>query len=135
MKTLWPVLLCAVVINLGCNKSAEKETRTDPNKYRDYHDYHSYANPEKVRVRHVVLDLAADFNARTLTGSSLLTVERNGDDRNSPLVLDTRDLKITAAESSTDGSHSFAPAKFTIGKSDPLLGAPLTIELPASVTH
>jgi leukotriene-A4 hydrolase len=91
-------------------------------------DVHSYANPEKVRVTHVDLDLAVNFDKKTIEGTSTLSVERvaAGDD---PLVLDTRGLTISGAEASTDGKR-FAKAEYALGASDPILGAPLTIKLP-----
>ena len=95
-------------------------------------DAHSYSNPEQVRVRHVDLDLDVLFDRKVLKGASTLTVERIKPDADS-LKLDTRDLKIIKAETSNDGK-SFAPAQFTLGAADKLLGAPLTIQLPPQAT-
>jgi leukotriene A-4 hydrolase/aminopeptidase len=91
-------------------------------------DAHSYSNPQEVRVRHVALDLDVLFDRKVLRGASTLTVERVKSDVDS-LKLDTRDLKITKAEASIDGT-SFTPAQFTLGAADKILGAPLTIQLP-----
>jgi leukotriene-A4 hydrolase len=95
-------------------------------------DAHSYSNPEQVRVRHVDLDLDVLFDRKVLKGASTLTVERIKPDSDS-LKLDTRDLKIIKAETSNDGK-SFAPAQFTLGAADKLLGAQLTIQLPPQAT-
>jgi leukotriene-A4 hydrolase len=95
-------------------------------------DAHSYSNPEQVRVRHVDLDLDVLFDRKVLKGASTLTVERIKPDSDS-LKLDTRDLKIIKAETSNDGK-SFAPAQFTLGAADKLLGAQLTIQLPTQAT-
>jgi leukotriene-A4 hydrolase len=80
-------------------------------------DIHSWSTPDAVRVRHLDLDLDVDFNAKILTGSVELHVERTapGD-----LVLDTRDLEIHAVENA---------AGFKLGEADPVLGAPLRIRL------
>src|SRR5207249_4743589 len=48
--------------------------------------------------------------------------------------LDTRDLKIFKAEASSDGKN-FTPTQFTLGEVDKILGAPLTIQLPAQTSH
>ncbi len=95
-------------------------------------DAHSYSNPEHIRVRHVDLDLEVLFDRKVLKGASTLTIERVNS-RADTLRLDTRDLKIIKAEASTDGTN-FAPARFTLGAADKILGAPLTIELPAQAT-
>jgi leukotriene-A4 hydrolase len=91
-------------------------------------DAHSYSNPQEVRVRHVALDLDVLFDRKVLKGASTLTIERVKSDVDS-LKLDTRDLKITKAEASIDGT-SFTPAQFKLGAADKILGAPLTIQLP-----
>jgi len=95
-------------------------------------DAHSYSNPEQVRVRHVDLDLDVLFDRKVLKGATTLTVERVKSDADS-LKLDTRDLKVVKAETSNDG-NSFAPAQFTLGAADKILGAPLTIQLPPQAT-
>src|SRR5262245_19168148 len=95
-------------------------------------DAHSYSNPEWVRVRHVDLDLNVLFDRKVLKGSTTLTIERIKPDADS-LKLDTQDLKIIKAETSNDG-NSFAPAQFTLGAADKILGAPLAIQLPPRAT-
>jgi leukotriene-A4 hydrolase len=88
-------------------------------------DPHSYAQPAQARVQHVALDLAVAFEERTLAGTVVLDVE--GDSR---LVLDTRDLTIESVEASPDGTE-FRPARWELGVRDKILGAPLTVQLPA----
>jgi leukotriene A-4 hydrolase/aminopeptidase len=95
-------------------------------------DYHSYANPEHVRVRHVDLTLKIDFEKQVIDGVAILHVERTSNDAKQPLILDNRDLRIDQVATSVD-AREFKPAKFAIGKSDPILGSPLTIELPEQV--
>ncbi len=87
-------------------------------------DVHSYARPAEARVTHVALDLGADFDAKMLAGTATLTVARAAGARE--IVLDTRDLTI---ERVTDAAG--APLAFRMGASDPMLGAPLTVALPA----
>jgi aminopeptidase N len=62
-------------------------------------DPHSHAQPGKVAVRHLALDLGVDFNARTLAGTAKLTLQRT--DRTAPLILDDAGLvieSVTACE-------------------------------------
>ncbi|HEX2490336.1 MAG TPA: M1 family aminopeptidase/hydrolase, partial [Blastocatellia bacterium] len=103
--------------------SAETTANTD-----DRRDAHSYSNPEQVRVRHVELDLEVLYDRKVLKGLSTLTIERTQAGADT-LKLDTRDLKIFKAETSKDGTN-FAPAQFTLGASDKVLGAQLTVQLP-----
>ena len=95
-------------------------------------DVHSYANPSAVRVRHVDLDWDVLFDQKILKGATTLTVERTS--QTEPLILDTRDLKIERVETSVNGLQ-YASATFNVGTSDKILGAPLTIPLPARATR
>ena len=78
-------------------------------------DVHSHANPEQVRVRHVDLDLAVDFDRQRLHGHATLTVERTSADEKQPLILDSRKLLIEKVETSAEGQR-FQPGRFTVGK-------------------
>jgi leukotriene A-4 hydrolase/aminopeptidase len=97
---------------------------------RAVEDVHSYSNPAEVRVRHVDLDWDVLFDQKILKGSATLTLERTARGRTAPLILDTRNLGVTRVEASTGGS-TWSEAQFTLGTSDAILGAPLTIQLPA----
>lgn len=98
-------------------------------KYSDRVDHHSYSRPNEARVLGVALDLEVLFEERILRGSAVLSIDHI--DPSKPLVLDTRDLKITSAEASIDSS-TFKATPFRAGAADKVLGAPLTIQLPRS---
>jgi len=89
-------------------------------------DVHSYANPEEIRVRDVALDLDVDFGKRILSGTATLHFERS-DPAADRLVLDTRGLDVARAESGR--GQAWAAARHEIGPADPILGAPLSIQL------
>lgn len=95
-------------------------------------DVHSYSNHSAVRVRHVDLDWEVLFDQKILKGNTTLTIERSSPAE--PLILDTRDLKIEKVETSANGQN-YAPGTFTVGTSDKILGAPLTIPLPPGATR
>jgi leukotriene A-4 hydrolase/aminopeptidase len=97
-------------------------------------DYHSYSNPEQVIARHVELEWDVLFDQKILKGTAVLSIERVGSSKNAPLILDTRNLSITKVETSANGTN-YSETKFTVGKVDPILGAPLTIELPENATR
>ena len=50
------------------------------------------ARPEIARVKHVDLDLSADFEARTLSGTATLDI--TGEPGATQVILDTRNLDI-----------------------------------------
>ncbi len=87
-------------------------------------DIHSYAQPQVARVTHVALDLVADFEGRTLSGSATLDV--TGQAGATQVVLDTRNLDIRSV---TDAEGR--PLVFALGEENPLLGRPLTVTVPA----
>ena len=97
-------------------------------------DTHSYSNPQAVRVTAVDLDWNVLFDKKILQGTAILSFERASKKTNAPLILDTRDLKITKVEASSDGGKSYKTTKFNVGAADKILGAPLTIQLPADAT-
>ena len=68
-----------------------------------------------MRVRHVALDLSVSFPEKVLRGSATLTIDR--ENAGKPLILDSRDLKISRVEVSPDGT-TWAPATFQIGAAD-----------------
>ncbi|WP_147653813.1 M1 family metallopeptidase [Vulcaniibacterium gelatinicum] len=91
-------------------------------------DEHSYAEPHKVRITDLALDLALDFAAKTLSGTAIYTLEWR-DPTATELVLDTRDLRIVKAEGlAADGS--WQPLEFALAEKDKTLGSKLTIRAP-----
>src|SRR5258708_5201589 len=84
----------------------------------------SYANVEQVRTRHIALDLSVDFKKSQISGTAALELERV-DPAAKQVVLDTQDLDIRKVETSADG-EVWLKGQFTLGKSDEVLGAPLT---------
>lgn len=91
------------------------------------HDIHSYGNPEQARVRHLNLDLEVLFDQLSIRGTAVLTIDRLSKQAKR-LVLDSRALQIDEAEISPDGAR-YREARFDIGKADPILGAPLDIDI------
>ncbi|QNU15278.1 M1 family metallopeptidase [Thermomonas sp. XSG] len=91
-------------------------------------DEHSYAQPDKVRTTDLALDLAIDFDSKTIGGTATYALDWV-DKSATQLVLDTRDLTIDKAEGQTaDGK--WEPLKFALSDKDKVLGSALTIETP-----
>ena len=126
------VALVAAFWMTACAKAPSSVQKTEQNPYENRHDYHSYANPEDVRVRHVALDLSVSFPEKVLRGSATLRFDRVNAGK--PLILDSRDLKISRVEASPDGT-TWAPTTFQVGAAQRFLGSPLTIALPAKASQ
>jgi leukotriene-A4 hydrolase len=80
-------------------------------------DVHSWSRPDRVRVRHLDLDLDISFERKVLEGAVTLHFDRTSGDE---LILDTRDLSIDSVADA---------ASFELGEADAVLGAPLRIRL------
>ena len=85
-------------------------------------DIHSYAQPLVARVTHIDLDLTADFEHQKMTGTAALDIAAAPDAKE--VVLDSKGLVIHGV---TDAKGAALP--WTLGKADPILGAPLTVQL------
>ena len=90
-------------------------------------DPHSYAEPDKVSVRALALDLALDFDKKQLSGSASLALQWH-DAEALTLVLDTRDLNIESVEA-VDAEGRASAAEFRLAERDPILGSALHIQL------
>ena len=91
-------------------------------------DEHSFAQPDKVRTTDLALDLAVDFDKKTISGTATYALDWV-DKAATQLVLDTRDLTIAKAEGlGADGQWS--PLTFALSDKDKVLGSALTIEAP-----
>jgi leukotriene-A4 hydrolase len=91
-------------------------------------DEHSYAEPAKVAIKDLTLDLKVDFDTKTLSGTATYQLDWK-DAAATALVLDSRDLTIAAVEG-TDAKGAWSPLKFALAAADPVLGSKLTIETP-----
>jgi leukotriene-A4 hydrolase len=90
-------------------------------------DEHSYAEPNKVSIQHLALDLSVDFAGKTLAGSATLDLNWK-DAATKQLIVDTRDLVIEKIES-VDGDKMSA-LTFSLDKADPIFGSALRIDTP-----
>src|SRR5258705_1499899 len=97
-------------------------------------DIHSFSNPDQIQVQHFDLDCDVLFDQKILKGTATLSVERQVESGNPPLILDTRNLRIESVEVA-EGDRPFSEVKFTLGANDPILGAPLTIPMPPGGTR
>jgi aminopeptidase N len=92
------------------------------------HDEHSYAEPDKVRIGDLALDLALDFDRRQLAGTATYALKWL-DPNATQLVLDTRDLAIAKVEG-VDKQGQWTPLQYALATPDPILGSKLTVQVP-----
>jgi len=90
-------------------------------------DEHSYAEPEKVRLRDLALNLFVDFGTRTLRGSADLALSWQ-DETARELVLDTRDLTIERVLGRR-GDSGWRRLDFSLDAPDPIFGSALRIKM------
>jgi aminopeptidase N len=121
MKPSSLVLMCAVLA-AGCGGGTDTPMTPIPA------DASSYANVNAFVTRHLVLDLTANFDNRTLAGTAELQLERR-DAAATELVLDTRDLTIQNAEAAI-GTGAFVPTAFRLDQATPAFGSALRITMP-----
>jgi leukotriene-A4 hydrolase len=89
----------------------------------DKNDIHSFAKPHEARVKHLDLQIEADFEGRRLTGTATYALEKAKDaDR---IVFDTDGLEILQITLDKET----APARYTLGERTAHLGQPLTVFL------
>ena len=87
-------------------------------------DVHSWAQPQIARVRHVDLDLTADFASKTLSGTATLDV--TGEPGATQVILDIKNLEIRSVADDKGNALQFA-----LGAEDPIKGQALTVTVPA----
>ena len=111
MKAEWRVIACAIAA-LGACRGRAARPPVDP---------HSFAEPDRVHVRALTLDLDVAFDTKVLAGTAKLELERV--DRSAPLVLDDEGLVISSVVDCAGkklGWHVGAHSS---------IGAPLRIDL------
>ena len=132
IRRFLPALLLALLA-VGCQRESGDPTAVTPTTgpapaAASDRDEHSYAEPEKVVTEDLALDLALDFDAKTIAGTATYTLQWK-DPSATQLVLDTRALTISRVEGETDGQ--WQPLQYALAEPDATLGSKLTIETPA----
>ncbi|TDJ67750.1 MAG: M1 family peptidase [Planctomycetota bacterium] len=110
------LLLAPLLIGAACRSAPQSNapsTRMDP---------HSYAEPDRVRVTHLDLELTLDFESQTAAGQAALALDRR--DPDAPVILDTLGLVIESVTGQDGGARTFE-----LGPGDEGFGQPLTVEL------
>ncbi|HEX5693373.1 MAG TPA: M1 family aminopeptidase, partial [Arenimonas sp.] len=125
MRRFSPLLALLLVLPVFAQAPAGAPAPADGDRRSDEH---SYAQPDKVRIDHLALDLAVDFADRQLEGHATYTLAWQ-DEEASELVLDTRDIAIDRIEA-RNGKRKWREVEFVLAEEDERFGSKLTINLP-----
>jgi leukotriene-A4 hydrolase len=93
----------------------------------------SYANIEAFVTKHLTIDLSADFDEKTLSGTVALDFERR-DPHATEVVLDTRDLQIQMAEAAAPAGE-WLKTSFQLDPPTTALGSALRVKVPADCSR
>jgi leukotriene A-4 hydrolase/aminopeptidase len=118
---LYVILLFAV----ACQQDSQKQQTATEDKppMKTTRDIHSFARPEEAVIKHLFLDLAVNFEAKTLSGKAVLDIENKS--QADTLYLDTD--KLTIEKVTLDNDQT--PVQYSLGKEVEHLGQPLAIPL------
>ncbi|MDA8886184.1 M1 family metallopeptidase [Bacteroidia bacterium] len=119
MKNYIYTLILSVFILIGCGPSTNtnESTSTDLSK-----DAHSFANFNDIRVSHISLNLATDFDKKVLKGTAKLFIKNYSNSKK--LILDTKKLSI-AKVTLDDGEET----QFVLGPESDIFGQAMTIDI------
>ena len=136
MRSSFLMLPLAVALVAGCAKEPAAPT-VDPvaqkpaaavNTVNRSHDESSYAEPDKVVIKDLALDLKVDFDAKQIGGTATYALEWK-DKAAKQLLLDTRELTVEKVEAiAADGAAT--PLQFALAPADKVFGSKLSIETP-----
>ncbi|KRG83770.1 aminopeptidase [Stenotrophomonas daejeonensis] len=136
MRSPFLMLPLAVALVAGCAKEpaapvadpvAEKPAAA-VNTVSRSHDESSYAEPDKVVVKDLALELNVDFDQKQIGGTATYALEWKDKDARQ-LVLDTRELTVEKVEAlAADGAAT--PLQFELAPADKVFGSRLGIEAP-----
>ncbi|MGE8281740.1 MAG: aminopeptidase, partial [Stenotrophomonas sp.] len=140
MRSPFLMLPLAVALVAGCAKEPAAPT-VDPvaqkpaaavNTVSRSHDESSYAEPDKVVIKDLALDLKVDFDTKQIGGTATYTLEWK-DKAAKQLLLDTRELTVEKVEAlAADGTAT--ALQFALAPADKVFGSKLSIETPAQPT-
>jgi len=116
------VLFFSAILLITCQNEKKYVGTQKNSKIFSVEDPHSYSNPSKIRVTHMDLNLEILWSTHILKGFVTVTLDKN--ENADTLILDTRQLKISAVQ-----NISGKALNYWLGDSKAIFGAPLYIVL------
>ncbi|WP_198666925.1 M1 family metallopeptidase [Taibaiella helva] len=119
-------LLAALGMLASCQSGTETQGSGKQNTVTpDEKDWHTYSNADSVKVTHLALDIAVDFDQKKIKGSAHWDFQFLKSSNS--IVFDTWDLSIDSVVLD-DGTK----AAFVLGAKDSVLGSPLRVPVNGS---
>ena len=125
--TARPAVLLLFMLAAACSRTPAETPSSRPTALPK--DASTLANVDAFVAKHLVLDLTADFAAKTLSGTAELRFDRR-DPKASEVVLDTRDLTIQKVEAAT-GTDAWMETTHRLDAATPAFGSALHIAMPS----
>jgi aminopeptidase N len=119
--------IVVLILTAACNRTPAESPSPRPTDVPK--DASTFANLDAFVAKHLVLDLTADFMAKTLRGTAELRFDRRDPDA-SEVVLDTRDLTIEKVETAT-GSAAWMATTHRLDPATPAFGSALHVAMPS----
>ena len=115
------ILLPGLLFSTACNKP--HKVNENLMNHSPAADNHSYARPTEAVVQHIGLDLAVNFETKTLSGKATLIIRNISGGEH--LWLDSRGLRIDRITIGTDEK----PTTFEKGKLDSVMGESINVKI------
>jgi len=122
MKKFYNYLIAVGLIFTACT-TTENVDKDDQSPVVTTTDSHSYSNVGDLQTSHLHLDLEVNFSNKIIYGVAHHQMSKHSSDT---AIFDIKGLEIKKITLGKDGETD---ANFSIGKSDPLFGAALTIQI------
>ena len=116
----------ATLMMLACSPKADAPRSSASSQLP--RDMSTYANVDAFIAKHLVLDLAADFDSKALSGTAELRFERR-DSSATEVVLDTRDLLVRKVEAASNGG-AWAETTYRLDPATSAFGSALRVAVP-----
>lgn len=122
-------LMVAPFVLASCTTSENNQTNHKVHVAR-VGDIHSYANLDKIRTKHLHLELDVNFPNKTIYGIARHQMERLK--KTDTAIFDIKYLNIQKV---TTGKGNEKDADYVIGETDSILGAPLLVAIDSTVEY
>lgn len=117
------ILVSAIFLLFSCQNKTADTTQKVPEK-----DPHSFAEPEKVLVKHLDLDIKVDFDKQLISGKAAWTINNIG--KTDEIIFDTRQLDIQKVTIGDDEKETM----FALGDEVKYMGQPLSVNIDPGTT-
>ena len=123
MKNIFIPILLVLCTTISCTPTDEQCVNEPLAKNDSVSDSHSYSNHSEIRTTHIHLDLDVNFEEKIIYG---VARHQMSSSTVSKAIFDMKGLDI---QKITLGKNNELETDYTIGKTDPIKGSPLTVNI------